>query len=223
MIKANDYHFVMSEDGEWIKKPGRLQFALHTKSISNSDKVAEEIVNNNSLGSYQKRKIVTSVAKFIEAYEQLNSYLHISKGNIPVAEDSIELRNKWHSYLFKGRELIDEIGTVVNICFGLKQKTSGLNEKKFISLRKIVLQAMRKKQGLEVLIQIIDENEKEIAEFIMLRNREKTNGDTLLEAPMISEEGIPSGGVLKDIDTSFVEYHQASYLSIIRFVKSIVG
>jgi hypothetical protein len=223
MIKVDDYHFVMGDDGEWIKRPGRLKVAFHTKSITKSDQVAEEIVRNCRLGSNLKSKIISSVAKFDNAYMLLNDYLHVSKGNIPVAEDSIELKNKWHSYLFKGRELIDEIGSVVNVCFGLNQKITGLNEKKFSSLRNIVIQAMRKKEGLGVLLQIIDENKDDIIEFINLRNREKIKGDTLLKPPMISETGVPSGGKLKDINVSFVEYVQLSYSNIMKFVKSIIG
>lgn len=212
----------MGKDGKWKKEPGRLKIAFHTKKVSESEIEAEKIVKTTALGEYQRKKIVTSLAKFIEAYDQLQPFIHTNKGNVPVAEDSIELRNNWHSYLFKGRELIDEVGSVINVCFGLKQKVSGLNEKKFKSLKNIVTQAMRKKD-FSLLLEIINENEENIVQFVNLRNREKSHADTLIDPPVISEEGIPSGGSIKGINISFSDYIQQSYLDILKFVESILS
>lgn len=223
MIKVSDSHFAMSDDGTWIKKGGKLKMALGTKNISNADLVARDIVKNKRIGKIQKAKLTTKIAQFVSAYDELNTYLHTSKGNVPVSEDSIELKNKWHSYLFNGRELLDELGKVIHISFDLKQNVAGLNKKKIESLKKNVTQAMRKKDGLAPLLEVINEFELTILEFIALRNFEKTNGNSIVEPPMISENGFPSGGSLNDIEKSFSEYYKFSYNSILNLSKKIVG
>lgn len=223
MIKVPDYHLGLSPDGKWIKKPGRLKIAFHTISVTKSTQLAEQLVVNQRLKPHQRKTVVSSIAKFDEAYEKLNQLLHTPKGNIPIAEDSVELRNLWHSYLFKGRELLDVIGGVFHICFDLNQKTTGLNKKKLESIKNIVLQAMRKKQGLDSLIKLIDESKIFISDFIELRNREKANGDTLMEAPMVSETGVPTGGKVREIEITFIQYLDLSYGNILGFVKAVVG
>ena len=221
-IKVADYHLVQNNDGGWDKRPGRFKMTMHIKPFSTAEKKAKTLVSHPNIGAHYKMVLVKRLCEFITAYDALYKYLHTSHGNIPVVCDSPELHNMWHIYLFKGRELIDAVGSKIHICFGLNQKIIGLNKKKYESTKKIVIQAMQKKPELQGLLETLSEYEKLIIEFIELRNEEKSNNNTLTKPPIISENGIPTAGSITNIEKTFVEYFEYSYLNILAFTKSIV-
>lgn len=221
-IKVADYHLVNNNSGGWDKRPGRLEMAMSIKPFSTAEIKAKTIVSHPKIGAHYKRGLVKRLCEFITAYDSLYKYLHTNHGNIPVVCDSPELHNFWHIYLFKGRELIDAVGNTIHICFGLNQKTKGLNKKKFESTKKVVIQAIQKKPELQSLLDILSQYEKLIIEFIELRNEEKSNNNTLNKPPIISENGIPTAGSIINIEKTFVEYFEYSYLNILAFTKSIV-
>jgi len=48
-IIVSDYHFVMNKNGVWEKRPGQIKVAFGLKSISEADKMAEEIIKNTNV------------------------------------------------------------------------------------------------------------------------------------------------------------------------------
>jgi hypothetical protein len=226
-IIVDDYHCVMNKDGIWEKRPGRLMVAFGVKSISQSDKAAEEIVKNSNLEEKQRAHIVTRLAQFIETYLQLEEHLHKPLGNIPISDDSVEFRNLWHLYLLRGRELLDETGRKIKVCFDLKQGINGLNAKKFVSLLGVLEQEARKREELRELIIRVQQYSTGLIEFIDLRDRDKTHNDTIEQPPYIYPDGQPRGGKLLNGTANrqyeFVEYLGNSYRIIIDFVRLIFG
>jgi len=179
------------------------------------------------LDGYRRSVIEKRLAAFVQAYLDLREYLHTPLGDIPLRVDNAQIQNLWHTFLIVGRELIDEIGSIIHICFSLQQSITGLNKKKMESLRKIIEQASRKITGLEPLTACLDEHQEIIENFVALRNRDKTKRDTLIDFPLISETGTPSGGLIANRETGFsfdfVIFVEKSYLSLIDFTKRILG
>ncbi len=228
-ITVADHHLVMNEHGEWEKekRPGIPMMSLGIKTISESDKRAEEIVKNCHLSDRQKAYLVNRISQFIAVYVQLYAHIHTPVGNVDIAEDSVELRNLWHLYLLRGRELIDEVGKKIRTCFGLKQHVNGLSSAKFVSWENILRQEMRKRDDLSELVENLEKYREALIEFIELRNRDKKASDTLLEPPYISPSGIPRGGKVTNRETNrefdFVEYFHTSFKSIMQFAEAILG
>jgi len=82
-ITVSDYHFVINEEGKREKRPGQLMVSFGIKSVSQSDKEAEEILKNCNLSDNQKSHIMTRLAQFIDTYSQLERHLHKPIGNVP--------------------------------------------------------------------------------------------------------------------------------------------
>lgn len=230
LITVPDYHFIGDGNNGWIQNPGRLKFALETISYGPAETEAKDIISASTRLKgfpYKARLIEKRIADFIQAHLDLEDYLHTPLGDIPVKDENSKIKNMWHLYLMRGRELVDELGKVVHICFNLKQNIGGFNEKKFGSLRKIIGQAQEKVPGLESLIYCLDKHEHTIKNFIDLRNRSKTDNDTITEYPWISENGVASGGVIeelsKELKFDFVDFHVETYATIIDFAKAILG
>lgn len=228
LIEVPNYHFAGDGKGNWRKVPGRLAFAMELSAQGKAESEAKAIATSATrLTGYKVASIERYLGGFIQSYLDLYEYLHTSLGDIPIKVDSARVRNLWHTYLLRGRELIDELGKVVHICFGLKQEVGGINEKKLTSLRQIINQARRKIDGLDPLVSCLDNYEQLLVTFIMLRNRDKTNNDTIIDLPWISEMGIPSGGIIgeptKQFRGDFIAFIETSYTSIMDFTKIILG
>lgn len=228
LVEVPDYHFVGNQHGKWIKVPGRLTIAMEFKVHSRVEAEAHQIATSTSrLTGHRLSSLEKRLAGFIQSHLDLTEYLHTSLGDIPIKADSARIGNLWHMYLLRGRELIDELGKVVHVCFGLRQEVNGFNEKKLASLRQIIAQAQRKLEGLDPLIDCLDKHETNIVIFIALRNRAKTNDDTIIDLPWISEAGVPSGGIIgeptKQFRGEFVGFVADSYARIIDFTKTILG
>lgn len=228
LIEVPDYHLVGDGNGNWRKVPGRLAFAMELAVHGKAESEAKAIATSATrLTGYKVASIERCLAGFIQSYLDLFEYLHTSLGDIPIKADSARVRNLWHTYLLRGRELIDELGKVVHTCFGLKQEIGGINEKKLTSLRKNIDHAKRKIDSLDPLVTCLDNHEQLLITFIALRNRDKTNNDTIINLPWISETGIPSGGTVgdptKQLRSDFVVFTETTYASIIDFTKTILG
>jgi hypothetical protein len=226
-ISVPDYHLVTKDGGKtWEERPGRLKVAFGIKSISESDKQAEMMVKNSNIPNSQRIHVVNRLSQFIDARAQLIQHLHTPIGDIDVSDDSVEFRNFWHLYLVRGRELIDEIGRKIRVCFDLKQSIPGLNAEKFRSLQNILQQEVKKRNDLQELIKVIENHKDALIEFIELRNRDKTHGDTIAMAPYISPEGIPWGGEINNKGNQkkyvLVDYLDSSYKTIIDFARAIL-
>ncbi len=192
--------------------------SLYVKTVSWSDLEAKKIVLNQYLRHEDIAHVIGILSPFIDAYKRLEEHIHVSIGEAYISEDSIELRNLWHLYLIRGRELIDEIGRKMHKCYGLKQKLKGLNRKGFKNLRKIIGKQGSSESYITELLSLIDEYEQPLIEFIELRDRDKECRDTLVTAPVISPTGNPKGGLLEHKETNrkydFVEYFFESYRNI---------
>jgi hypothetical protein len=184
-------------------------------------------VKKQNLSDRDKNDIVSVVASFIDAREKLHMFIHIPIGEAHISQESTELNNLWHNYLIRGRELIDELGRKIDVCFGLKQTVHGLNAKKFESLRTILSKESTHRGDLKILEGIIKKYESDIIEFIGLRNREKESRDTLVRPPVVSPSGEPQGGVVMNFTTNkeydFVHYFDRSFATIIEFTRAICG
>lgn len=228
LVEVPAYHLIGDQNGNWKKVPGRLAMAMELKVHSRAEAEAYQIATSASrLAGHRLSSIEKRLAGFIQSYLDLTEYLNTPLGDIPIKSDSARVGNLWHMYLLRGRELIDELGKVVHVCFGLKQEIKGFNENKLISLRRIVAQAQRKIEGLDLLVDCLDKHESSIVIFIALRNRAKTNNDTIIDLPWISETGVPSGGTVgeptKQFRGEFVGFIVDSYATIIDFTKTILG
>ena len=228
LIQVPDYHLVGDRNGNWKKVPGRLALAMELAAHGKAELEAKAIATSATrLTGYKVASIERRLADFIQSYLDFFEYLHTSLGDIPIKADSARVRNLWHTYLLRGRELIDELGKVVHTCFGIKQEVGGINEKKLTSLRKNIDHASRNIGGLGLLVACLDKHEQLLVTFIALRNRDKTDNDTLIDLPWISETGTPSGGIVgdpaKQFRGDFVTFTETSYASIMDFTKTILG
>jgi|GEM_PF-3823016 hypothetical protein len=227
-IEASPYHFVGDGKGGWVQTPGRLQFSIVTKAFGPAEKGARDLVGSATrINGFMVDRLESLLAGYLQARENLYEYLHTPQGNIPIVADSAEFRNMWHLYLFKGRELIDATGPLVGRSFNLKYPAKGLNAESFSALRKVISQASRKAQGFEPLVECLERSELLLQQFIKLRNREKTHGDTIRESPAISEEGIPSKGKLYIHDphygSDFIIFFEQSHTAIMDLIRTILG
>jgi hypothetical protein len=228
-IVASNHHFGMNEAGEWDKekRQGRPKIAVHLKQMSASEKKASEIVKNPNLSDNHKASLVARMSQFFDAAIKLSNYIHIPSGNIDVSVDSVELRNLWHLYLMRGRQLINDIGGSIGICFGLKQRINGLNRKKFEKLENVLQNEKRKRADLQQLIDYIEVCKGGLIEFTDLRNRDKEHNDTLIDPPTVSPLGIPTGGKIVNRSNNkvyiFVEYFHSSFTMIKEFTETILG
>lgn len=227
-ITVSDFHFAMDDNGEFKeKRPGTPMTAFHLKEISASDKKASEIVRNPNLSEHKRASVVNRMSQWFDAAIKLNNYIHTPAGNVDVSVDSVELRNLWHLYLFRGRELIDEIGKNIPICFRLKEKVPKLNTEKFKSLQDILARAMRKRRDLQQLAEYVESHKAGLIEFIELRNCAKEENDTLVAPPVVSPLGIPRGGKIvnrrKNKEYVFVNYFHSSFTNILEFATTILS
>lgn len=202
--------------------------AMELKVHSRAEAEAHQIATSASrLVGHRLSSIEKRLAGFIQSHLDLAEHLNTPLGDIPIKANSARVGNLWHMYLLRGRELIDELGKVVHVCFDLKQEVKGFNEKKLTSLRQIIAQAQRKIEGLDPLVECLDKHETNIVIFIALRNRAKTNDDTIIDLPWISEAGVPSGGTIgeptKQFRGEFVGFVADSYARIVDFTKTILG
>ncbi len=226
LIESPDYHLVGDDKGNWRKVPGRLLFKLSaTTTESYSDKI-EQIVQNENLTEFQKKCIKKRISSFMHTYEELHNYLTTQETDASIQLKSTKIESMWHSYLISSRELIDEIGLYIHTCFGIKEKTNGLNRKKLDSLLKNIIKAKKYKEDLIILEEIIKEYHIFLIEHIALRDRNKTHRDTLVEAPWINPSKIPNGGLLvnktNDQEYNFVNYFYNSYKTIQGFAERIL-
>lgn len=227
-IIVADYHFQMDADGGWQKdkRPGRPKIAFHLKSVYGSRKVASSIVTNPNLSAYQKAAMADRISQFVHSYTKLSQHLQTPVGNVEIRDDSDELRNLWHLYLQRGRQLIDQIGKNVHVCFGLKQRLKGLNVQGLSKLEEFLRQQMKQGPELESLTKQIARLRSGLIEFVELRNREKVDNDTLVDPPAVSPDGIPMGGAIFNRKNNkhyhFVNYFQNSFNLIMLFARIIL-
>jgi len=228
-ITVSDFHYVMEEKDQWGQErmPGRPKMAFHLKESSESERKAAEIVKNSNLSEHERASLVSRMSQFFDAAIKLNNHIRTPSGNVDISVDSVELRNLWHLYLFRGRELLDAIGKKINVCFALKEKVSGLNARKFAALQDILARAMRKREDLQRLAECVENYKNELTEFIELRNTAKERNDTLVEPPVVSPPGIPRGGkIVNRINNKeyvFVDYFYSSFTNILEFARTILG
>lgn len=177
------------------------------------------------LSGHGLKKIEKRIAAFEHAYLLLDQHLK-RPTDISVKIDGPEIRNLWHSYLITGRELFDDVGSVTHICFGMSEKVSGLNEKKFGSWFKNIEKAKPKVSGLDQLEKHLKKHQEVIVQFIDLRNRDKERGDTLVEPPYINPDGNPSDGRISShshsSELNMVDFIKESHEEIIDFVSGIL-
>lgn len=228
-IAVSDHNLVMDDCGEWLKEkqPGRPKMGLHLKTMTPSEKKADAIVQNPNLTGQQRAPLVNRLSQFFDAAIKLNDCIRKPSGNVDVSVDSVELRNLWHLYLLRGREVIDEIGRKIKTSYGLTQQIHGLNAKKFNALEKIIERDMRKRENLNQLLNYIRSCKGALIEFIELRNRAKTENDTLVEPPSVSTIGNPKGGKIVNRHNNkeyvFVDYFYDSFKHIKTFAETILG
>lgn len=226
LIESPDYHLVGDDKGNWRKVPGRLMFKLSGTTTEKYSDEIEQIVQNKNLTPFQKKCIKKRMSLFIHSHEKLHKYLTTQETDASIQLKSTDFDSMWHSYLISSRELIDEIGRYIHICFGLKEKTDGLNKKKLDSLLKNITKAKKYKEDLSNLEKIIKEYQIFLIEHIALRDRNKTHSDTLAESPWINPSKIPNGGLLvnrtNDQEYDFVNYFYNSHKEILGFAERIL-
>lgn len=226
-VTVADHHFIVKPDGTWEKRPGGFIVGMSFTAMGEAESKAAELAAANPKLSASARLITQRrLAAFFDAHRQLKEYLSTPLGNIAVQEDSAELRNLWHLYLMTGRELIDSIGHIIHTCFGLKQPLNGLNAKKLQALRLTVEKLKQKLPSMESLMLCLDKYEILLTDFISLRDRDKTHGDTIKEPPTISATGVASGGRIVSYNFNnefvFAEYVNTSFEAIIGFARFVL-
>lgn len=202
------------------------KFSLGLKSITPTDRQAEKMLLNVKLNPYDKKHLLSVLAPFLDSYYKLNIHLHTPVGDAYISEESTELRNLWHLYLVRGRQLIDEIGRKIAIRYELKDTTKGLNARKLKNLQTRLSKEAINRKELENLTVALERHGDAILEFIYLRDRDKECRDTLERGPIISPSGEPNGGVLfnreKNKKYDFTQYLAESFSLIINFFNDIL-
>lgn len=199
LITAANHHLVGVGDGGWERREGQIKMGV---AIQEDDTATQEsrrlLAASRSLTGNARENLEKRLASFLYVKSQLHNYLKTPRGNVSTKVEGTELQNLWHNYLTTGRELIDEVGRVIHVCFGLNNshRLNGFNEKKAKKLRNLILQERSRVAELDDLEKILDKYELIVLDFISLRNQEKETKDTIQDAPWISPDGDPSGGQL---------------------------
>jgi hypothetical protein len=221
MITVPDYHFVGDGNGGWIKVPGSIKMRMSLRDCDAGEIASEAIVRQiTKINGQSKIHLKERLSAFIHAYTELETYLTTPQGNISIQADGNMIRNMWHTYLIRGRELIDFLGTVIHIQYNLKDKVHGINNQKIQSLKNRCSQLSGKIQGLDNLLACITKYEELLMAFIELRNKDKEQNNTLKEPPYINPDKTATEGVLSKKngeEIEFIAYFRCSYLMIINF------
>ena len=227
MIKVPNHHFVGDGKGGWLKRPGRIKMRLSVLEHGPSDAIADAVIQKSSrLQGRMLPPVRERLRYFLQAYLDLETYLSTPIGDVPVQADGAKVRNLWHLYLVRGRELIDILGSVVHLCFKLNGRRNGLNAKTLAGLKTDAAQLSGKLDGIECLLACIEAHEELVISFIDLRNRDKDRNNTLVEPPFISETGDATEGVLDmgaGAREDFVRYLRKSYQEILGFCCCFLG
>lgn len=227
MITVDNFHYTGDEQGNWTKQPGWLAIRFELSKCGTAEIEAKRIgTAATKLAGIQVETLQKKIASFVQSYLDFNEYLHTPQGNVPVKIDSAKIHNHLHSYLFAGRELIEYLGRVVHICYGMKEGIGGFNKKKFTSLRKNIVKAESRLKGLDGLVECLDKHESQIVLLIAMRDRLKTHNDVIIDLPWIDPDCGPHGGLLSSHDESqpydFVIFFKESYKTVMNFTEGIV-
>lgn len=235
LIKGEDgeplfFKGAMSGDsqGNWHPLPNsRIDCVLVGRTNDRYREFAKSIADQSGLSTKSSLDFTDNFAIFLYSYEQLLNALKISQGKgIAFQMDSLEGRYHWKQFLFNGRVLLNFIGLHCTSAWGIKQKIDGLNRKKFKSLIKILEHEGRKETKFLTLKEAIIPYEEDILKFIDMRNREKTNYDTISQFPAIdSELGVKQDGELSldGQNISMIEFIERSFKSILDFSKILLN
>lgn len=193
-------------DGNWFPVPSvRLAATLAVKATDKFEDEARALVSTLRLNLQHHDDFTKKYAMFLRAHADLLKILTMEHGEgVSFQMDSLEARESWSHFLMVGRILIDFLGLYCTGPLGLKQKVGGLNREKFESLLKILEHQGRTEPHLLIVKSKLEILKSDVLDFIAMRNREKTHGDTIIEFPAVSDWGITGGGKVADGEREWV-------------------
>ncbi len=219
---------VSDDKGNWHPLPNvRLDVAIVAETTDRYRDFAKNLAGNSDLKTEYHSDFIDTFAIFFSSYEKLLTALTKPQGKgVAFQIDSLEARESWKQFLFNGRILLDFIGLHCRGALGLNQEIGGLNTKKFESLLKIL-----KKAGKNDAIFLVVEDgakvyKQYILDFIDMRNREKTNADTITKFPAIdSEFGLKNDGelTLDGKAIPMIKFVKTSYESIFGLTRILLN
>ncbi len=218
---------VGDNQGNWHPLPNvRLDVILVGKTDDKYRDFARNLANKSSLKEEHHNDFIDAFAMFFYSYEELLLSLKKPHGKgVTFQMDSLEVRHHWKQFLFNGRVLIDFIGLYCRSTLNLNQEVGGLNSTKFESLLKILQKQGQRDAKLLAIAESIKAYKADVLKFIAMRDREKSNADTIAKFPAIdSELGMKNDGELNlngEI-TPMIKFIENSFESILSFTKILL-
>jgi len=218
-----------SADGKsWHPMPNiKMRVIVGITTTDKFREYAKNLVEKSNLKPSYHLDFINFFAPFFSAYQKLDICLHKSHGKgATFRADTLEVRELWKQYLFNGRSLLDFLGLHCSSTLGLKQRLDGLNSKKLDSLSKILIrQGATDVKFLKIEKEIVN-LKCIIVDFIGIRNREKIQGDTILQFPSIAEFNklIKDGEVqTNEKKLPMIKFIKDSFHSILQLTKILLN
>jgi hypothetical protein len=213
-----------SDDKPWHPFPNaRLQAVLIGEMLDEFRQTAMAFSRSTKLSEPHRKTLADRLAGFLRAYADLKEYLAKPQARgVSMSMTSTELTGLWWQYISTARTLLDFVGYRSRSALQLKSDISGLSRKKLPELRR----ALSRDPQLAGVLSKVDLLAPTLLDLIDVRDREKVEGGTILEAPSISPEGKSWGGVvkvskLKDVD--FCQFLDESYAATVEFARVILA
>lgn len=218
-----------SSDGKvWHPIPNvRFAATIVGQAIDKYRDYAKELLAESTLPERHHTDFINSYGLFYLSYEQLLKTLETPSGKgVSFQMDTIEARKHWRDFLFNGRTFLDFIGLRSREALGLNQDIGGLNKNKYELLLTTLenLGAIDKKY-LEIKAEL-EQLRNDIITFIDFRDKEKIQGDTIIEFPAIDDEHglVKDGKVSLNGDTfDMIKFIKKSYESIYKLTLILLG
>jgi hypothetical protein len=197
------------------------------QAIDKYRECAKDIVIKSSLSINNHGEFISDYALFFYSYEQLLKTLLTPHGKGASFEiDTIEARYQWRAYLVDGRILLDFLGLHSRETLDLKQDIGGLNDKSISLLLSVLLKLGQKDTKYLGYKCRLDPLVNDLIDFISLRNKEKIQGNTIIEFPAInSEHGIVKDGKISVNTKTFdmISFINKSFKSVHELTMILLG
>jgi len=220
--------FKSSDGNVWHPIPNvRFQAIIVGQAIDKYREYAKQLLTKLRLSERHHEDFINFFGLFYQSYEQLLKTLETPSGKgVSFQMDTIEARKYWKDFLFHGRIFLDFIGLHSREALGLNQDIGGLDKKKFkLLLTTLERLGARDKKYLEIKAEL-EPLRNDIIIFIDFRDKEKIQGDTIIEFPVIDDEYglVKDGKVSLNGDTfDMIKFIKKSYESIYKLTLILLG